>query len=284
MSQEYIDKEECGSQAITIHFNTIIIEGIVNAAGGTPQFSDCIWLDKTPTSTITANIRNNILYNTRSTPNTISSYPTNVSIHINSANINWVTSDYNLCFVNGEKSAIAAVGSPITGMTSYITLFDWSDETGNDSHSLSINPLFANSSGILPTDFVPAATLPGLFDPDITTDFDNDIRCLPTMGAQENLTPVEVSFDPTSSIRCQGEEPLIVSYIAIAINSSGITYSILPATAGTINTLTGEVIWNPSFSGTAVITATAAGCYGPATATHTVNVAAAPTTTTIWHR
>jgi len=138
---------------------------------------------------------------------------------------------------------------------------------------------------ITPLNYEPTANLPGLSGVGgITTDFDLDTRCLPTMGAQENLTPVTVIFDPTTSTRCQGELPLTVTYLATATNSSGITYSVLPAAAGTIDPATGVMTWNPAFTGVAVITATALGCPTPATATFTVTVTATPATGLIWHR
>ncbi|OYU65331.1 MAG: hypothetical protein CFE22_14410 [Cytophagaceae bacterium BCCC1] len=76
-----------------------------------------------------------------------------------------------------------------------------------------------------------------------------------------------------TSIRCQGVG--IVTYSASATNTTGITYSLNPAsiTAGnTINASTGEVTFAPGWSGTSTITASAAGCNGPKTATHVVTI------------
>jgi len=73
-----------------------------------------------------------------------------------------------------------------------------------------------------------------------------------------------------SSSRCQGAGA--VTYTATASNSSGITYSLDASslTAGlTINSSTGAVTYIAGFTGTATITATAAGCNGPRTASHT---------------
>ena len=42
----------------------------------------------------------------------------------------------------------------------------------------------------------------------------------------------------------------------------------------TINSLTGDVTYVAGYSGTTIITASAAGCNGPKTATHTVTVTA----------
>ena len=76
-----------------------------------------------------------------------------------------------------------------------------------------------------------------------------------------------------TSTRCQGSGTVI--YAATATNSTGITYSLNAAaiTAGnTINGTTGEVIYVPGWSGSTIITASAAGCNGPSTANHTVTI------------
>ena len=75
----------------------------------------------------------------------------------------------------------------------------------------------------------------------------------------------------STSIRCQGNGT--VSYAATATNSTGITYTLNPSGGGnSINSTTGLVSFGPSWSGILIITASAAGCNGPVTATHTVTV------------
>ena len=88
------------------------------------------------------------------------------------------------------------------------------------------------------------------------------IEVTPTVG-----TPV---FTAGNTSLCQN--PANETYTATATNTTGITYSVSPAAAGTINPSTGEMDWNAAFTGTASITASAAGCNGPATATRTVTV------------
>jgi hypothetical protein len=82
-------------------------------------------------------------------------------------------------------------------------------------------------------------------------------------------TPV---FDSGSvSTRCQGFGSVL--YRATANNnSSAITYSLNVAGGNIIDPNTGLVSYASGWSGTAIITATAAGCNGPKTATHTVTV------------
>ena len=76
-----------------------------------------------------------------------------------------------------------------------------------------------------------------------------------------------------ASTRCQGVGT--VTYIANASNTTGITYSLDAASitgGNAININTGAVNFAAAWSGTTVITASAAGCNGPKTATHTVTI------------
>ncbi len=80
-----------------------------------------------------------------------------------------------------------------------------------------------------------------------------------------------------SSARCQGAGT--VTYSATAANSTGISYS-LDATSiaggNSIVATTGAVTYAAGWSGTSVITASASGLNGPATATHTVTTNQTP--------
>ncbi len=90
--------------------------------------------------------------------------------------------------------------------------------------------------------------------------------CSPFIG-----TPV-FSLGTTSS-RCVGAGA--VTYSATSANATGIVYSLNAASlsgGNTINSATGEVTYDPTFVGTSIVTATASGCAGPLTATHTVTV------------
>jgi len=92
------------------------------------------------------------------------------------------------------------------------------------------------------------------------------VTITPTVG-----TPV-FTLGATSS-RCKGAE--IVLYSATATNTTGITYTLDAASAlagNTINASSGQVTFTASWKGTSIITANAAGCNGPAVATHTVTI------------
>ena len=74
-----------------------------------------------------------------------------------------------------------------------------------------------------------------------------------------------------SSTRCQGTAT--ITYTATATNNTGITYSIDAgsiAGGNTINPSTGQVTYDPTWYGVSTITASADGCNGPRTRTHTV--------------
>src|SRR5206468_1513501 len=90
-------------------------------------------------------------------------------------------------------------------------------------------------------------------------------------------TPV-FSLGATTT-RCQGAGT--VTYTATATTTTGITYSLNAASLAAGNTIdasTGEVTYDAAWFGTTIITASAAGCNGPKTATHTVTINAPVTT------
>ena len=100
----------------------------------------------------------------------------------------------------------------------------------------------------------------------ITTCASASITVTPSVG-----TPV-FTLGTTSS-RCLGAES--VAYTASAANSTGITYSLDAASVtggNSIDPATGIVTYVAAWSGTSIITASAAGCNGPAIATHTVTI------------
>jgi hypothetical protein len=80
------------------------------------------------------------------------------------------------------------------------------------------------------------------------------------------------AFSPASSTRCQGAGT--VTTTTTATNTTGITYSLdattLAFAGNSINASTGAVTYAAGWSGTTTITASAAGCNGPATTNHVV--------------
>jgi len=74
-----------------------------------------------------------------------------------------------------------------------------------------------------------------------------------------------------TSTRCQGAGP--ITYTATTTNSTDLTYSLDAASITGGNSIiasSGAVTFNASWSGTSIVTASAAGCNGPTTAIHTI--------------
>ena len=82
-------------------------------------------------------------------------------------------------------------------------------------------------------------------------------------------------FTAGATVVCQDDTN--ETYTATAAHSVSMTYSVLPAGAGTINSSTGEMNWAASFYGTATITATATGLCDIKTVDRTVTVNPLPT-------
>jgi len=74
----------------------------------------------------------------------------------------------------------------------------------------------------------------------------------------------------SASTICQGSAN--ITYTANCSNTTGITYTLSASGTSSINNATGEVTWDPSYTGQATITATAAGCNGPTTTDHVVTI------------
>jgi hypothetical protein len=233
-----------GSQTIWIHFNTIVIEGEVIIGGGAPASSNCILLDRSFTSQVTARVFNNILYNSRTRVDQYQTFPTNIALHINSSLYGWVTSDYNDMFVSGDHSALVAIGPtpPGVGLLTFNTLNDWRIYSNRDLNSLNLNPNFANPTGSLPEDFKPDAEVYGrsgvsgtlIVNDDFLFD---DIRPItpnplpPTIGAWE-MCKVIIIQQPVNDGGCDGED---AQFTVEAIGSGTLTYQWQISTDGGTN-------------------------------------------------
>ncbi|MCX6224394.1 MAG: gliding motility-associated C-terminal domain-containing protein, partial [Bacteroidia bacterium] len=80
-------------------------------------------------------------------------------------------------------------------------------------------------------------------------------------------------FSPAASNRCQGAETITYTTTATYFTEMIYTLDQASLTAGnTIDAATGAVTFDPAWSGTTTITASATGCNGPATTTHVVTI------------
>jgi PKD-like domain/SprB repeat len=108
----------------------------------------------------------------------------------------------------------------------------------------------------------------------ITTDGDLQIAEKLFVG-----TPIFAIGATSERCRIGGVE----TYSATAANATGITYSLDAASLASgnvINAATGQVTYLATYSGTSTITATAAGCFGPLTSTHTAVTTTLPVNST----
>ncbi|MDP1816062.1 MAG: SdrD B-like domain-containing protein [Leadbetterella sp.] len=165
-------------------------------------------------------------------------------------------------------NAIANSNSPVcfnstlilSGSSTGGTTFSWSGPNGFTSNLQ--NPSLSNVN----------LTNGGIYTLTVT----DGTACSATASTSVTISPqVETPIFGigSSSVRCQPGGT--VTFSASASNSTGITYSIdIPSlnAGNSINASTGEVTFIASWSGTTIITATAAGCNGPTSATHTVTI------------
>lgn len=164
-------------KACNFYHNTIHLGGTVSDGSTTSSYA---FRDKTDGSPATRDIRNNIFYNTRSGGG--SNYAIYFYVTGN------IVIDYNDYGWSGTY--FAQVNSPTTQL---VTLQQWLNTIGQDSHSITLNPQFTKIDGYLATDYKTNVGLDGVPGTGITLDFAGQTRSTgsPTMGAWECF-PVEV--------------------------------------------------------------------------------------------
>jgi hypothetical protein len=109
----------------------------------------------------------------------------------------------------------------------------------------------------------------------------NAIAGTATVNVTETVATPVFTLGAASN-RCQAAAA--ITYDATATNTSGITYSLdltSLAAGNSINSASGQVTYTLAWHGTSIITASAAGCNGPATALHTVTTNPLPVTSAI---
>lgn len=99
-----------------------------------------------------------------------------------------------------------------------------------------------------------------------TTNASTSITVNPTIEA--------VTITGDNADRCQGEG--FTNFDATAVNASTYTWSVSPSGAGTIDTANGDIVWDPTFHGTATITVVASGASNCNTTTDNIAVVIDP--------
>ncbi|MEI7662064.1 MAG: hypothetical protein WCK34_07700, partial [Bacteroidota bacterium] len=153
-----------------IWFNTVNIAGTISP--GNNSTTAALY---NAASSSTRNYRDNILDNSRSGGTTGKNY----AIYL--AGIGSLTIDYNDYYAGGTNGVIGFAGSDKT------TLAQFSAATGQDSHSLALNPLFVNQAGTTAADYKPTCDkLAGISISAVPADYLSVTRAnTPTMGAFE---------------------------------------------------------------------------------------------------
>ncbi|PKP01222.1 MAG: hypothetical protein CVU14_05655, partial [Bacteroidetes bacterium HGW-Bacteroidetes-9] len=244
------------NQNTNLYHNTVRIGGTVSANTNTyALFSNSL--------NNTQNFRNNIFLNARSrTAGTSTHY----AAYFNYANSATLTLNNNNYYAPGTGGILGRFNGLNFNALPLIA--------GQDVNSVAINPVIPG--GVTPPNFVPGVPTNGAINTGTANDYDGNLRtCAFTMGAFEVEVNVGIPVFAlgSTSTRCQGAGS--VTYSATAANTTGITYTLdAGSIAGgvTINASTGEVTYTAGWFGTTVITASAAGCGGPQTATHTVTI------------
>ena len=177
----------------------------------------------------------------------------------------------NICGTSATASTLPLVINPLPTITGSLNVCVGSttlllgSETKNPINPwVSDNPSFAtvDNSGLV-TGVAEGTSI-------ITYTNDNGCRVSATVSVTPPVGTPVFTIGPTSS-RNQGVET--ITYKATATNSTGITYTLSPASAGTfIESAAGlAVTYSSLWNGTCTITATATGCGGSKSEIHTVS-------------
>ncbi|MEI8049271.1 MAG: hypothetical protein WCI92_17960, partial [Bacteroidota bacterium] len=228
--------EECSQGSPSFYFNTVYI-------GGTLSTGSLLTYGLYSTSSMTRDIRNNILYNARTT----GSANTNFAIGLSS--LTNLTIDYNDYYAPNSGGAIGRQGSPVTV---HSTLALWQGYTRQDAHSLNTDPSFALPEGTLPENYRPAiSALSGVAGTGTLTDYAGATRSLkgPTMGAYEYNLPVTVTA--TLGTLSASYQTLKAAFDAI---NAGTHQGVITVKINTSTTETATAVINASGTGSALYT------------------------------
>ena len=169
--QDYCDAT-CNN---SFYFNTVYIGGTV--ASGITSATYAVFLTN---ATGTSVYKDNLMINTRSGGTTGKHY----GIGIPKPNLSQLGIDYNDYYVTGTNGVLGTFNN-----ADKTTLAAWQAATGQDVHSISLNPQLVNPGTGLPLDYRPVALLPGLTITGISVDFGGTSRSsTPTMGAWERFS------------------------------------------------------------------------------------------------
>ncbi|MFZ4707280.1 MAG: hypothetical protein ACOYMF_14840 [Bacteroidales bacterium] len=117
------------------------------------------------------------------------------AIYSDAANTAFTNIDYNDYFVSGAEGVLGYIAA-----ADKATLLAWQTATGQDSHSISGDPLFTSSTDLhIPTIAISPVSNAGVSLADVTKDIDGDVRSAttPDIGADEYTYAPPSVVDPT---------------------------------------------------------------------------------------
>jgi hypothetical protein len=261
------------------YFNSIYLGGAVtNANNDTFAFANF--------SSGTRIFKDNIFWNARSDASgTAKNYA------IRTGTSTGLTSDYNDLYVTGTGGVLGYFNG-----ADRLTLADWQAATGQDAHSISMNPQFINPTGnansvdlhiLMGSPCVGA----GIMVPGITVDFDGQLRPNPpSIGADEPIAPTPTAtptatatatFTPTPTATATATAtatftPTPTATATFTPTATPMTTATATATFTTTPTATATFTPTPTATATSTPTATA---IATATATATFTATSTPTAT-----
>ena len=170
-----------GSDVNAVYFNTVYIGGSPSIGGLNSSALYRAYASDAPI------YKNNIFANVRS--NGGAATGKHYAIQCSATGGSFVANN-NDYYVTGSGGMLAYYGANLN------TLAALQAANANDGQSITVNPLFANSGGILPTDYIPASTkLFGAPRLSVTTDYVGTVRkSYPSMGAFEVLLDYNVEL------------------------------------------------------------------------------------------
>jgi hypothetical protein len=247
-----------------IYFNTVFLDGTVSSGG------NITYSMYNAGNTTTKDFRNNIFYNTRSGGG-------GAHYAISLAGNTGLTINFNDYYAPNSLNLGRYAGIPIADLPT------WRTTVGGDINSLNVNPNFTTPGGTALVDYIPSnmALIGNNLGINILDDIDQiNIRCIPTMGAQENTSvPSAVTATAAPNPLCAGNA------LSLTGSALGATSWIWSGPNVYTSVLQNPTLLNISTAGAGVYTISAINCHGSATAsTSTVVVNPSPTTSAIYHR
>jgi trimeric autotransporter adhesin len=171
---------------VQVTFNTVRFTDTTFTSSATSSFySACLWI----ATGAQMDVRNNIFLNKQQCVSSTNTAPKTYAVYSGSAASAFSVTDYNDYFVNDVVPSSGLSGRVGFLATDRSTLANWQSATGQDVHSLSVNPAFVSTSDLHPVN--PDLNNTGIYLAAVPNDFNGISRTNPPdIGAYEYTLPV----------------------------------------------------------------------------------------------